>query len=163
MSRLPLSNPPDLPSAPSASGAMPDAGVASRFGEWQEQGFDAVRCPVRNVLDVIGDKWSTLILMSLASKARRFSDMHRVIPDISKRMLTQTLRTLEREGLVTRHVFPTKPPSVEYRLSPLGRSVLVPLGGLIEWAEASFDEIVASRRRFDVTEVGLSAVQASGS
>jgi DNA-binding HxlR family transcriptional regulator len=159
VSRLSVSNPPDVPNVP---GTAPDAEVAGRFSAWQEQGFDAVRCPVRNVLDVIGDKWSTLVLMSLAGKARRFSDMHRVIPDISKRMLTQTLRTLEREGLVTRHVFPTKPPSVEYRLAPLGRSVLVPLGGLIEWAEASFDEIVASRTRFDVTEVSLSAVKTSG-
>jgi DNA-binding HxlR family transcriptional regulator len=127
--------------------------VAGYFGAWQEDGFDAVRCPIRNVLDVIGDKWSTLTLLSLAGKPRRFSDLHRVIPDISKRMLTQTLRTLEREGLVTRHVFPTKPPSVEYRLSPLGRSVLVPLGGLIEWADARFDEIVAARRQFDIAEV----------
>jgi DNA-binding HxlR family transcriptional regulator len=127
--------------------------VAGYFGAWQEDGFDAERCPIRNVLDVIGDKWSTLTLLSLAGKPRRFSDLHRVIPDISKRMLTQTLRTLEREGLITRHVFPTKPPSVEYRLSPLGRSVLVPLGGLIEWADTRFDEIVAARRRFDIAEV----------
>ncbi len=87
--------------------------------------------------------------MSLAGKPRRFNDVHRAMPDISKRMLTQTLRTLERDGLVTRHVFPTKPPSVEYRLSPLGRSVLVPLGALIEWADNSFDEIVEARRHFD--------------
>ncbi|QYD73837.1 helix-turn-helix transcriptional regulator [Paraburkholderia edwinii] len=101
--------------------------------------------------------------MSLAGTPRRFSDMHRVIPDISKRMLTQTLRTLEREGLVTRHVFPTKPPSVEYRLSPLGRSVLVPLGGLIEWADARFDEIVAARRRFDIAAVGTVNVKPGNS
>jgi DNA-binding HxlR family transcriptional regulator len=156
VSRLPLSNP-----SGEADGA-PDSDVAGHFSAWQEQGFDAEHCPVRNVLDVIGDKWSTLTLMSLAGKPRRFSDMHRAIPDISKRMLTQTLRRLEREGLVTRHVFPTKPPSVEYRLSPLGRSVLVPLGGLIEWAEARFDEIVASRRRFDVTEVDSVDVKVRG-
>jgi DNA-binding HxlR family transcriptional regulator len=128
---------------------MQSADAAARFSEWQEHGFDATRCPVRNVLDVIGDKWSTLILMSLAGKPRRFNDVHRAMPDISKRMLTQTLRTLERDGLVTRHVFPTKPPSVEYRLSPLGHSVLMPLGGLIEWAEARFDQIVEARSRFD--------------
>ncbi|GAB7521653.1 winged helix-turn-helix transcriptional regulator [Paraburkholderia sp. 2C] len=147
MSRLPASNPSGKPDPVS------NEDVAGHFSAWQEDGFDAVRCPIRNVLDVIGDKWSTLTLMSLAGKPRRFSDLHRVIPDISKRMLTQTLRTLEREGLVTRHVFPTKPPSVEYRLSPLGRSVLVPLGGLIEWADARFDEIVAARRQFDIAEV----------
>jgi DNA-binding HxlR family transcriptional regulator len=147
VSRLPASNP------SGESDPVSNEDVAGHFSAWQEDGFDAVRCPIRNVLDVIGDKWSTLTLMSLAGKPRRFSDMHRTIPDISKRMLTQTLRTLEREGLVTRHVFPTKPPSVEYRLSPLGRSVLVPLGGLIEWADARFDEIVAARRRFDIAEV----------
>jgi len=98
-----------------------------RFSEWQTQGFDAERCPVRNVLNVIGDKWSTLTLMSLSGKARRFNELHRQIPDISKRMLTQTLRTLERDGLITRHVFPTKPPSVEYRLSSLGHSAMAPL------------------------------------
>jgi DNA-binding HxlR family transcriptional regulator len=136
--------------------------IAGHFSAWQEDGFDAVHCPIRNILDVIGDKWSALTLMSLAGMPRRFSDMHRVIPDISKRMLTQTLRTLEREGLVTRHVFPTKPPSVEYRLSPLGRSVLVPLGGLIEWADARFDEIVAARRRFDIAEVTAVNVKPGG-
>ena len=71
------------------------------------------------------------------------------MPDISKRMLTQTLRLLERDGLATRHVFPTKPPSVEYRLSPLGRSVLDPLAHLVGWAEANFPAIEAARSRFD--------------
>jgi DNA-binding HxlR family transcriptional regulator len=64
-------------------------------------------------------------------------------------MLTQTLRDLERDGLITRHVFPTKPPSVEYRLAPLGQSMLAPLAGLVEWAEASHASIQAARARFD--------------
>jgi DNA-binding HxlR family transcriptional regulator len=123
--------------------------AAARFSEWQQHGFDAERCPVRNVLNVIGDKWSTLTLMSLSGKARRFNELHRQIPDISKRMLTQTLRTLERDGLITRHVFPTKPPSVEYRLSALGHSAMVPLENLIAWAEVSFDRIVDARKVFD--------------
>ena len=158
MSRLPASNPSGQPDQVSTNND-----TAGHFSSWQEDGFDAVHCPIRNVLDVIGDKWSTLTLMSLAGQPRRFSDLHRVIPDISKRMLTQTLRTLEREGLVTRHVFPTKPPSVEYRLSPLGRSVLVPLGELIEWADARFDEIVAARRRFDIAEVAAVKVKPGNS
>jgi DNA-binding HxlR family transcriptional regulator len=123
--------------------------AASRFSEWQQQGFNAERCPVRNVLNVIGDKWSTLTLLSLSGKAHRFNELHRQIPDISKRMLTQTLRTLERDGVITRHVFPTKPPSVEYRLSALGHSAMVPLENLIDWAELSFDRIVDARKRFD--------------
>jgi DNA-binding HxlR family transcriptional regulator len=71
------------------------------------------------------------------------------MPDISKRMLTQTLRALERDGLVTRHVFPTKPPSVEYRLSPTGHSALVPLAALVEWADRNFAGIQESRARYD--------------
>jgi DNA-binding HxlR family transcriptional regulator len=123
--------------------------AATRFNEWQRQGFDAERCPLRNVLNMIGDKWSTLTLMSLSGKARRFNELHRQIPDISKRMLTQSLRTLERNGLITRHVFPTKPPSVEYRLSSLGHSAMAPLDTLTAWAEISFDKIVDARKHFD--------------
>ncbi len=126
-----------------------DATLATRFEEWQAQGFDAEACPVRNVLDRIGDKWTSLLLVALAAKPRRFSELHRAVPDISKRMLTQSLRDLQRDGLITRHVFPTKPPSVEYRLSPLGHSAMVPLATLIDWAERSFAEIKASRAAFD--------------
>ena len=142
MSKLPASNLVDAATAARHS-------AATRFSKWQTQGFDAERCPVRNVLNVIGDKWSTLTLMSLSGKARRFNELHRQIPDISKRMLTQTLRTLERDGLITRHVFPTKPPSVEYRLSSLGHSAMAPLDTLIAWAEVSFDKIVDARKQFD--------------
>jgi DNA-binding HxlR family transcriptional regulator len=123
--------------------------LAARFETWQSSGLDPAGCPVRNVLDRIGDKWTTLVLIALAATPRRFSEVRRAVPDISKRMLTQTLRDLERDGLITRHVFPTKPPSVEYRLSSLGRSVLDPLAGLVEWAEASYAAIQLSRARFD--------------
>ena len=122
---------------------------ASPFGEWPSSGLDPAACPIRNVLDRIGDKWTMLTLAVLAAAPRRFNELHRLIPDISKRMLTQTLRGLERDGLATRHVFPTKPPSVEYRLSPLGRSVLVPLAGLIEWADQNDAAIRQARTRFD--------------
>lgn len=123
--------------------------LAARFGDWQAAGFDADACPTRNILDRIGDKWTMLILIALAAAPRRFSELHRTVPDISKRMLTQTLRALERDGLATRHVFPTKPPSVEYRLSALGRSVLDPLAGLVAWAERNFAAIREARARFD--------------
>ena len=132
--------------------------AATRFSTWQQRGFDAGQCPVRNVLDFIGDKWTTLILMSLAAGPRRFSEVQRAMPDISKRMLTQTLRALERDGLLTRHVFPTKPPSVEYRLSPLGRSILHPLDGLVEWAEGHFAAITEARKQFDGTAQDRAAV-----
>ena len=125
----------------------PPAG--SLFEAWRASGFDATACPVRNVLDRIGDKWTVLALVALASHPRRFSELHRTIPDISKRMLTQTLRDLERDGLAEREVFPTKPPKVQYSLSPLGRSVLPPLAGLVGWAEDSFAAIRQARERFD--------------
>ena len=75
--------------------------------------------------------------------------MQRAIPDISKRMLTQTFRDLERDGLITRTVFPTKPPSVEYRLTPLGETILEPLGFLAQWADRSHPAIRAARMAFD--------------
>ena len=104
---------------------------------------------MRNVLDKIGDKWSMLIVMYLAVGPKRFNQLHREIPDISQKMLTQTLRDLQRDGLVSRHVFDTKPPSVEYRLTGLGQSLIVPFGYLIEWANKSIPTIVAARQSFD--------------
>ena len=79
---------------------------------------DFARCPIRDVLDQIGDKWSTLLLLTLADGPQRFGAIKRMVPDISQRMLTQTLRDLQRDGLINRTVFPTTPPSVEYRLTP---------------------------------------------
>lgn len=107
------------------------------------------QCPVRDVLDRIGDKWSTLVLGALAAGPRRFSAVGRAIPDISKRMLTQTFRELERDGLVARAVFPTKPPSVEYRLTPLGETILEPLAVLIQWADSNHAAIRSARLAFD--------------
>ena len=123
-----------------------------RFSQYQSdevQSGGPVHCPVRDVLDRIGDKWSMLMIMELATRSQRFSELHRAIPDISKRMLTQTLRDLERDGLITRHVFPTSPPSVEYRLAPLGQSLLDPMAALIDWADRRYPEIHAARVRFD--------------
>ncbi|MCW6506455.1 winged helix-turn-helix transcriptional regulator [Lichenifustis flavocetrariae] len=125
--------------------------LTARFSDWQETGFDATRCPIRNVLDRLGDRWTTLVLIALAGRPLRFNEIRRTVPDISKRMLTQTLRHLERDGMATRHVFPTKPPSVEYRLSPLGISVLDPLSSLVDWAENRFAEINRARIAFDAT------------
>ena len=123
-----------------------------RFSRYQrELGDDteSAHCAIRDVLDRIGDKWSMLMIMALAMRPHRFSELHRAVHDISKRMLTQTLRDLERDGLITRHVFPTKPPSVEYRLAPLGLSLLDPMAALIDWADRRYSEIHAARVRFD--------------
>jgi DNA-binding HxlR family transcriptional regulator len=126
--------------------------LIERYEIWCEQGFDSTSCPVRGILDRIGDKWTTLILIVLADQPRRFNDILRRVPDISKRMLTQTLRNLERDGMVTRQVFPTKPPSVEYRLSDLGRTVLDPLTALVSWAAAHQSTILQARSAFDAKE-----------
>ena len=126
--------------------------LSGTFAEWRRIGLDPTRCPVRDVLDRIGDKWTTLVLLALAGGPHRFSELGRAVPDISKRMLTQTLRDLERDGFVTRHVFPTKPPSVEYRMAPLGRSMLEPLAALVAWADAHHPAIREARARFDSDE-----------
>ncbi len=117
----------------------------------QREGVERTRpCPVRDVLDRVGDKWTMLMVVALAARPRRFAQLQRAVPDISKRMLTQTLRDLEtRDGLITRHVFPTKPPGVEYRLAPLGQSLLDPLAGLMDWADRRHAEIGAARARYD--------------
>ena len=141
-----ISDPGD-PKVPSQTETDPP--IASLFESWRDVGFDAAACPVRNVLDRVGDKWTMLALVALASRPRRFSELHRAIPDISKRMLTQTLRDLERDGLVDREVFPTKPPMVRYSLSPVGWSVLNPLAALVGWAEANYAGIRQARTRFD--------------
>ena len=90
------------------------------------------------------------MIMTLAMRPQRFSQLHRAIREHSpKRMLTQTLRDLERDGLITCHVFPTKPPSVEYRSASPGQSLLEPMANLIDWADRSYADIHAERARFD--------------
>lgn len=125
------------------------AALTTKFGQLLAAGFDSTQCPVRDVLDRLGDKWSTLMIMTLAAGPHRFSQLQRAVPDISKRMLTQTLRDLERDGLIMRRVFPTKPPSVDYRLAPRGRSLLEPLEQLVTWADRHHAEIRQSRAQFD--------------
>ena len=128
------------------------ARFAMYFADWQRRSSEGWLCPVRDVLDGIGDKWSTLILMSLAAGPQRFSAVRRAVPDISKRMLTQTLRSLERDGMISRRVFATKPPSVEYDLTALGESLLESIGALVGWAERSHSAVVQARVRFDALE-----------
>jgi DNA-binding HxlR family transcriptional regulator len=106
-------------------------------------------CPVRDVLDRLGDKWSTLILVTLSHGPQRFNALARAVPDISRRMLTETLRHLERDGLIWREVTPSTPPSVAYGLTPLGTSLMPPLRELIAWAELHQSGIAAARARFD--------------
>lgn len=125
--------------------------LGQRFLAWRAEALDPESCPVRGILDHIGDKWTTLIVIIVSQRPHRFSEILRAIPDISKRMLTQTLRDLERDGLIARTVFPTKPPSVEYRLTALGETLLQPLVELISWAEQNQTRIAEARVLFDST------------
>ena len=110
-------------------------------------------CPVtREVLNRVGDKWSVLVIVLLGDGARRFSDLRRAVEGISQRMLTHTLRGLERDGLVVRTVFPTVPPRVEYALSPLGKTLLKTVTDLANWASSSRPEIERARADFDRRE-----------
>lgn len=115
---------------------------------WDAQGFDVNNCPVRSILDLVAAKWTMLVILELAQEPQRFNALGRALPDISKRMLTQTLRDLERDGLVKRQVFDTKPPSVEYSLTEVGQSLLVPLLKLVDWAEDNKPVIWKSREAF---------------
>lgn len=108
------------------------------------------RClAVREVLNRVGDKWSVLIVSLLGEQPRRFNELRRMIQGISQRMLTLTLRGLERDGLVSRTIFPTIPPRVEYALTPLGRTLLAPVQALAEWAGEHREEIQKARNVFD--------------
>jgi DNA-binding HxlR family transcriptional regulator len=106
-------------------------------------------CPIRDVLDRIGDKWSVLIVVQLKDGPVRFGALRRQIGDISQRMLTETLRHLQRDGYISRHVYPTVPPSVEYALTDLGHSLLLPLDQLVEWSAQNHDVVKAARKEFD--------------
>jgi DNA-binding HxlR family transcriptional regulator len=108
----------------------------------------AERCPVRDVLDCIGDRWSLLALLALAEGTLRFTELKRAIGDISQRMLAQTLRTLERDGYVTREVFPTIPPKVEYTLTDLGESLLTKVKPLIVWADENHARVRKARKAY---------------
>lgn len=112
----------------------------------------AVTCPIRDVLDRLGDAWSVLVILRLGDGPQRFNALKRQVGAISQRMLTVTLRSLERDGLVTRTVHPTVPPQVEYALTDLGASLAGPIGGLADWAVAHQERINVNRRAFDAAE-----------
>lgn len=104
---------------------------------------------VGEILALIGDKWSVLLVMSLSDGSRRFSELRRAVPGISQRMLTLTLRALERDGLILRTVTPTIPPRVDYELTDLGRSMQEPVAALGAWAITNRSRIEAARKAFD--------------
>ncbi len=105
-------------------------------------------CPIRDVLDRLSDRWSLLVIHELEGGTLRFTELKNRIGDVSQRMLAQTLRRLEQDGLVSREVFPTVPPRVEYTLTPLGHSLLKPLRTMIEWAVDNHEAVRAARAAY---------------
>jgi DNA-binding HxlR family transcriptional regulator len=129
-----------------------DARTSSKLDVYKSilgEGFTSANCPVRDVIAGINGRWNALIMMALSDQPHRFGQLRRLIPDISQRMLTQTLHDLQRNGYVNRKVFPTKPPSVEYSLTELGWSMFDPLYRLVQWAERNHDAVRAARAEFD--------------
>lgn len=104
-------------------------------------------CSVRGVLDRIGDQWSFLVIRALANGTLRFNELGREVKGISKQMLSSTLKRLEQDGYVARQLYPEVPPRVEYSLTPMGRSFLLPMNMLIEWADEHHEQIRESRRQ----------------
>ncbi len=110
---------------------------------------------VRELLTKVGDKWSIFLILSLArllGNRARFSEIEKAIPGISQRMLTLTLRNLERDGLITREVFPEIPPRVEYELTTLGKSLLRPMQGLVDWVGTNWELVKKAQSRFDAKD-----------
>lgn len=125
--------------APSITGDAPAPIEAANAG----------RCPSRDVLERIGDTWTVLVVLNLMTGPCRFNALRRQIGSVSQRMLTVTLRALERDGMVSRTVFATTPPQVQYALTPLGQSLAQVLESLNGWAHAHSGEVADARRRFD--------------
>jgi DNA-binding HxlR family transcriptional regulator len=107
--------------------------------------------PVAEILSRIGDKWSVMLVMELHNGTRRFSELRRTLHGISQKMLTTSLRALERDGFITRTVYPTIPPKVEYQLTDLGRELAVPVRALGEFAMHNRARVLAAREHFDQT------------
>jgi DNA-binding HxlR family transcriptional regulator len=119
---------------------------------------EAPRCPLQELLTRLGDKWSLLIIHALArapQNCARFSELRREISGISQRMLTATLRNLERDGILTREVFAVVPPRVEYKLTTLGKDLLHPVQSLVGWVEGNWGKIQKSRAVFDNAPVSI--------
>jgi DNA-binding HxlR family transcriptional regulator len=111
-------------------------------------------CRVREILDRVADKWSLLVISLLADRGRRFTELRHDIDGISQRMLTLTLRRLERDGLVLRTVHPVVPPRVDYELTPLGTTLIGPIEALVQWTVDHTQEIAAARASYEARVVG---------
>ncbi|HEY5833452.1 MAG TPA: helix-turn-helix domain-containing protein [Streptomyces sp.] len=114
-------------------------------------------CGIRDVLDRLGDKWTVLVIVELSKGVRRFRELERAVPGISQRMLTLTTKRLCRDGLVERTAHPTVPPQVDYRLTPMGRSLSASVSALADWSREHKAAIAAARRDWDAENRGAEA------
>ncbi|AQT73509.1 MULTISPECIES: winged helix-turn-helix transcriptional regulator [Streptomyces] len=128
--------------------------TAATIGPVVSCGEEHEDCGIREVLDRLGDKWSVLVVVELAQGIRRFRQLQRAVPGISQRMLTLTVRRLERDGLVSRTVHPTVPPQVEYELTPMGHSLTHLVKTLADWSAEHRDPIARARREWDAEHPG---------
>ncbi|WP_327088814.1 helix-turn-helix transcriptional regulator [Nonomuraea sp. NBC_01738] len=129
---------------------MPTTTAAERRAE-AKLAYDAyiAECPSRKLLDTLSDKWVTLVLSALSAGPRRYSDLSRVIAGVSQKMLTQTLRALERDGMLTRTLTPSVPVRTDYELTDLGRSLLPVVAAIKGWAETHIEDVERARSRYD--------------
>lgn len=110
-------------------------------------------CPIRDIISRLSDKWSLLVIVTLSwNGTMRFNEIHRSMNDISQRMLTVTLRSLEADGLISRQIYPEVPPRVEYKLTSIGESLLPALEVLVDWAKTNTEVIFKSRNKFEMAE-----------
>jgi DNA-binding HxlR family transcriptional regulator len=131
------------PASPKALQPWGPLGTASPDHIWH------ATCPKRRVLEIVADKWTTLVIGALSNGTLRFQELRREVDGVTQKMLTSTLRSLERDGLVSRRIYPTVPPRVDYRLTALGETLTGPLFLLKQWAEAHVGEIDAARAAWD--------------
>jgi DNA-binding HxlR family transcriptional regulator len=117
----------------------------------------AAECPTRQILDRVGDKWAVLILLLVREEPMRFNALRRAIEGISQKMLSQVLKSLERDGLIKRRVFATVPVTVEYSITPLGQTLASAVDPLRDWAEQNLKEVLAAQRRYDATRSAKAA------
>lgn len=115
----------------------------------KENDWDIKNCPIRNILDRFGDKWSLLVILILGEQEKlRFNELNKSINDISQKMLTVTLRSLEADGFVTRTIYPEVPPRVEYEITDLGKSLVPHIHNLVGWAKDNLQTITKAREKF---------------
>ncbi|MEU8803693.1 helix-turn-helix domain-containing protein [Spirillospora sp. NPDC048819] len=120
----------------------------------------AANCRAREILDRVGDKWSLQVISLLGERTKRFTELKREIDGISQRMLTVTLRGLERDGIVSRTVYPVMPPRVDYSLTPMGATLMDAASTLVRWAESHLNDIDAARADYDIRTAEAEALKA---